>query len=202
MVKKFYVFGFDHPVKAELEHLLSIEKDLRRASTALHLLIAPSPLMREAGVFGAALYTQALVSYVRCFSTGRRKGLCQDIFAAKPELLAAHIDIKSIRDKHIAHPVSEHEHCNILVAAENADSPAVGLGIRYWFLVGGDEKQMKLFLKVIEFTSKHVRHEIKTKGNELAKKVMGSKATWKNAQASFYKSVTDEQVYGPSRREE
>jgi len=35
MAKKFYVFGFDHPVKAELEHLLSIEKDLRRASTAL-----------------------------------------------------------------------------------------------------------------------------------------------------------------------
>lgn len=201
MDKKFYAFGFSHPVKTELEHLLSIEADLRRASTALRLLIAPSPLMREAGIFGAALYTQALVSYARCFSTGRRKGLSQDIFAAKPELLAAHINIKSIRDKHVAHPVSEHEHCNILVAAENADSPAVGLGVRYWFFVGGDNKHMKLFLKVVEFTSKHVSWEIKTKGNELAKKVVGSKATWKNVQASFYKSVTQEQVYGPSRRE-
>ena len=201
MTNKFSAYGFNHPLKAELEQLLSIAADLRRTTTALRFVVSPSPLMREAGILGMALYTQALVSYVRCFSSGRRKGLNQDIFAKKPELLAAHSDIKAIRDKHVAHPVSEHEHCNVLVAAENPDAPAVGLGVRYWFLAGGDEKHMKLFLKVAEFASKHVQREIAVKGNELAKLVIGPRATWKNAQVSFHRCLSDEQVYGPIRRE-
>jgi hypothetical protein len=201
MTNKFSAYGFNHPLKAELEHMLSIAADLRRTTTALRFVASPSPLMREAGILGMALYTQALVSYVRCFSSGRRKGLNQDIFAKKPELLAAHTDIKTIRDKHVAHPVSEHEHCNVLVAAENPDAPAVGLGVRYWFLAGGDEKHIKLFLKVAEFASKHVQREITAKGNELAKLVIGPRATWKNAQASFNRCLSDEQVYGPIRLE-
>lgn len=201
MTNKFSAFGFDHPLKAELEHLLSVAADLRRTATALRFLVSPSPLMREAGILGMSLYTQALVSYVRCFSSGRRKGLSQDIFSKKPDLLAAHTDIKAIRDKHVAHPVSEHEHCNVLVAAENPDAPAVGLGVRYWFFAGGDQKHMKLFLKVAEFASKHVQREIEVKGNELAKLVIGPRATWKNAQASFHRCLNDEQVYGPIRRE-
>lgn len=201
MTNKYSAFGFDHPLKAELEYLLSIEADLRRASTALRCLVSPSPVMHEGGIFGSALYTQALVSYVRCFSSGRRKGLSQDIFAKSPILLAAHIDIKSIRDKHVAHPVSEHEHCNVLVAAEDPDAPAVGLGVRYWFFVGGDQKHMRQFLKVAEFASKHVRQEIKAKGDKLAKLVVGPRATWKSAQASFHGCLNREQVYGPSLRE-
>lgn len=201
MTNEFSAFGFNHPLKVELEHLLSIASDLRRTTTALRCLVSPSPLMREAGIIGMALYTQALVSYARCFSSGRRKGLSQDIFAKKPELVAAHADIKAIRDKHVSHPVSEHEHCNVLVAAENQDAPAVGLGVRYWFLAGGDQKHMKLFLKVTEFASKHVQREITVKGNELAKIVIGPRATWKGAQASFHRCLNDEQVYGPIRRE-
>ncbi len=201
MSTKFSAFGFDHPLKKELEHLLSIEEDLRRTERTLRYLVSPSPLIHEAGILGTALYTQALVSYARCFSSGRRKGLCQDIFSEKPELLAAHADIKSIRDKHVAHPVSEHEHCNVLVAAENPDAPAVGLGVRYWFLVGGDQKHMRQFLKLTQFASKHVGKEIKMKGNELAKLVMGPRATWKSAQASFHGCLSDEQVYGPIHRE-
>jgi len=201
MINKHNAFGFNHPLKAEFEHLLSVEADLRRAATALRCLVSPSPVMLEGGIFGAALYTQALVSYVRCFSSGRRKGLNQDIFAKNPALLAAHADIKSIRDKHVSHPVSEHEHCNVLVAAENQDAPAVGLGVRYWFFVGGDQKHMRQFLKVTEFASKYVQREIKVKGDKLAKLVIGPRATWKSAQASFHRCLNHEQVYGPTRHE-
>ena len=201
MTNKFSAFGFDHPLKSELEHLLSIDKDLQRTATALRCLVSPSPLINESGILGTALYTQALVSYVRCFSSGRRKGLGQEIFAEKPELLAAHTDIKLIRDKHVAHSVSNHEHCNVLVAAKNPDAPAVGLGIRYWFFVGGDQKHMRLFLKATTFASKHVQREIKVKGNELAKLVIGPRATWRSAQASFHSCISDEQVYGPIRHE-
>jgi hypothetical protein len=198
MSKRFNAYGFNHPLKTEVEHLLSLHADLMRARSALCILISPSNDQGiDAGIMGGALYTQALVSYARCFSSGKRKGLQQDIFDGKPQLLAAHLDIKTIRDKHVAHPVSEHEHCSVLVAAEHLDAPAVGLGVRYWFLVGGDQKALRTFLKVTEFAAKHVLKQVHVKGNELAKMVMGPRATWKKAQLAFHQRLTDEQVLGP-----
>ena len=67
-------FGFDHPLKSELERLLSIQSDVRRAVSALRMLAPPSSLMRESGIIGMALYTQALVWYVRCFASDRAVG--------------------------------------------------------------------------------------------------------------------------------
>ena len=55
MTNKFSAYGFNHPLKAELEHLLFIAADLRRTATALRFLVSPSPLMREAGILGMAL---------------------------------------------------------------------------------------------------------------------------------------------------
>ena len=195
-------FGFNHPIKSELERLLSIQSDLRRTVSALQMLAPPSPLMRESGSIGMALYTQALVSYFRCFASGRRKGLSQDIFSSKPVFLAIFTDVKSIRDKHVAHPVSEHEHCNILVAASDANSQAVGLGVRYWFFAGGDDKHMKQFLQLAKFTDKHVSSEVRAKGDELSKEILGPRATWRSAQRDFYRAVSEEAVYGPIRNED
>ena len=110
-------------------------------------------------------------------------------------------DVKSVRDKHVAHPVSELEHCNILVAAADAESPAVGLGVRYWFLSGGDDKHMKQFLQLARFTAKQVSAEVRAKGDELSKQVLGPRATWRSAQRAFYRTVSEEAVYGPVRHE-
>ena len=197
--KPFSAYGFNHPLKTEVENLLSLHADIMRARSALGILISPiNDRGIDAGVIGSALYTQALVSYARCFSSGRRKGLQPSIFDPKPELLAIHLDIKAIRDKHVAHPVNELEHCNVLVAAENLEAPAVGLGVRYWFLVGGDQQSLRDFLKITEFAAKHVLKQVHVKGNELAKAVIGPRATWKSAQVAFHKILTDEQVMGPT----
>ena len=63
MKKNLAAFGFADPLKSELEHLLTIQADLRRTVSCLQMLVPPSHLMREAGVIGMALHTQALVSY-------------------------------------------------------------------------------------------------------------------------------------------
>lgn len=165
------------------------------------MLVPPSLLMRESGTIGMALHTQALVSYVRCFTSGRRKGLGSDIYLGKPLHLATHEKIKTIRDKHVAHAVGDDEHCNVLVAAKDETSPAEGLGVRYWFFAGGDEKYMKDFLKLAEFAHKHVSAEVQTVGDALAKKIMTPKTTWKQAQKAFYRSVSQEEVYGPTNTE-
>lgn len=194
-------FSFDHPLKAELERLITIQADLRRSITCLQMLVPPSRLMRESGTIGMALHTQALVSYVRCFASGRRKGLSPDIYKTVPKYLVLHTNIKSLRDKHVAHAVGEDEHCAILVGAKNDTSPARGIGVRYWFFAGGDDKHMKSFLKLAEFAQRYVTTEIQATGDELSKKLMGPRATWKKAQRAFYQSVSDEEVYGPTRRE-
>lgn len=201
MKKQLRVFGFDHPLKAELERLITIQADLRRVISCLQMLVPPSRLMRESGSIGMALHTQALVSYIRCFTSGKRKGLRSDIYQTKPEYLALHTSIKLLRDKHVAHAVGEEEHCSVLVAAKDETSPAAGLGVRYWFFAGGDDKHMKNFLKLAEFAQKFVASELKTKGDELAKKLMGPRASWKKAQQAFYRGVSDEEVYGPTRHE-
>jgi len=201
MKKELRAFGFDDPLKTELEQLITIHADLRRAISCLQTLVPPSQLMRDSGIIGMALHTQALVSYARCFTSGRRKGLGVAVYSAKPEYLAIHNDIKSLRDKHVAHSVGKSEHCNVLVAAKDETSPAEGLGVRYWFLAGGDGKYMKNFLKIAEFSQRHTATEIERVGNLLSKKYLGSKATWKKAQRAFYQSVSEEAVYGPIKRE-
>lgn len=202
MKKHLHAFGFNHPTKAELERLLAIQADLQTAIRCLQMLVPPSKLMRDAGVIGMALHTQALVSYVRCFTSGRRKGLsADDIYSGKPELMDVHNDIKGLRDKHVAHSVSDHEYCSVLVAAKDETSPAQGLGVRYWFFAGGDDKHMQRFLKLAEFAHKTVKAKSNLTGNELAKLLMGRRATWRRAQLSFYECVSDEEVYGPTRHE-
>ncbi len=201
MNSQLRAFGFDHPLKGELERLIMIQADLRRTISCLQMLVPPSRLMRESGTIGMALYTQALVSYVRCFTSGRRKGLGTDLFATRPEYLSFHASIKALRDKHVAHAVGEDEHCAVLVAAKDETSPAAGLGVRYWFFAGGDDKHMKNFLRVAEFANRHVSSQVQTTGNELAKKLIGPRATWKKAQQAFYQSVSDEEVYGPTQHE-
>lgn len=202
MKKNLSAFGFSDPLKSELERLITIQADLRRTVSCLQMLVPPSRLMRESGVIGMALYTQALVSYVRCFTSGRRKGLNPEIYALKPDLLALHGSIKDLRDKHVAHAVGNDEHCNVLVAAKDTTSPAAGLGVRYWFFAGGDDKHMRGFLRLAEYAQRHVANEVTSTGNALAKKVLGPRATWKKAQQAFSQTVSEEAVYGPIRNED
>lgn len=202
MPQQLFPFGFDDPLKTELERLITIHADLRRAASCLRTLVPPSELMRESGMIGMALHTQALVSYVRCFASGWRKGLSADVYQSKPEYLAIHNEVKALRDKHVSHSVGEDEHCNVLVAAKDETSPAEGFGVRYWFFAGGDPKYMKNFLKITEFSIKNVSAEIEKIGNQLSKKYLGSKATWKKAQHIFHQHVSEEPVYGPIRRDD
>lgn len=194
-------FGFDHQLKSELEHLLSIEGDVCRAKEALSFLHAQPSLFMESGVIAGALFTQALVSYVRCFTSGRRKALDTAIFNSTPELLRIHQEFKELRDRHVAHPVSAHEHVAILVAAEDENSLGIGLGVRAWFYMGLARADVKKFMKLVTFVERHVKSRVTEVGNQLARDVMGKGATWRSAQKCFWLQLTHEQVYGPTKYE-
>ncbi|WP_158656348.1 hypothetical protein, partial [Ralstonia mannitolilytica] len=73
------VYGFYHPLKKQLEDAIGLQRDMERAQSCLQLLIGPPAMLGGASLFVTALYTQALVSYVRCFAKGRRGCLNRDI---------------------------------------------------------------------------------------------------------------------------
>jgi len=197
MATRLRVFLLDHPARGEIERLWSLVGDLERTKTAVQLLIGPPELFRVAGMFAGALYTQALVSYVRCFASGRRKGLDRNLFDDRPDLQKIHDDVKAIRDRHVSHPVGDYERCTMLIAAKDEDSAAKGIGVHHLFFSGAGAKDLKAFLKVVSFAHKYVSSELTRVGDTVAKDVIGKGATWSSAQKQFWKSVSGEDVYGP-----
>lgn len=140
--------NFQNKTKTELETMLSIQADLNRAEGSLDALLQNDAVPAEAM---AALYTQFLVSYVRSFASGRRKGLREDIFTDQ-EIFAIHRELKGVRDRHIAHPVSDHEQCVVLAAVPDLSrNELVGLGVKYWFFVADAPEKLTEYRRPLEF---------------------------------------------------
>jgi hypothetical protein len=146
-----------------------------------------------------ALNTQALISYIRCFGGGKRKGLNREVYASKPELQKIHDEMKHLRDRHIAHSAGPHEHLELLVAAESPDDAALGIGIYSFFLSADNPASLRNFLRLIKFADKYVYGEIERIGNVMAKDLMGPKATWKNSIRKFYEHIDMSQIYRPMK---
>lgn len=59
-----------------------------------------------------ALWTAALIAYVRCFNTGTRSGLTREDVLAAPfegDVIGAHEYFRGMRDQHVAHSVNPFE---------------------------------------------------------------------------------------------
>ncbi|HEX7278114.1 MAG TPA: hypothetical protein VF255_00695, partial [Solirubrobacterales bacterium] len=82
-------------------------------------------LLREDGddadsVLVRAYWTAALIGYVRCFSTGKRFGLSEEVFKDIEGGVEVHRYYKQLRDKHVAHSVNPFEQVKVgvVLAAE------------------------------------------------------------------------------------
>lgn len=177
-----------------------IRGDLRHAVQFLQILLGPPSLHSHAPLLATALQFQALVSYVRCFSTGRRSGLTKDVFAGDQTLEQTHEEFKKVRDQHVAHPAGKHEHNELLIAAKSAFSAARGIGSYNFFFAGFSEKDLRRFLKLVRFVAKKVELEEEQLGDEMARAVIGPKATYAKAQRAFASVIHDEQLYPTKRR--
>ena len=193
------LFKFEHPHKARLEDLQMIREDLSRAIQCVRLLLGPPPMHNHAPVFASALQTQALVSYVRCFSTGRRTALKRNVFTPRPELEKVHDEFKKLRDQHVAHPAGPHEHNELIVAAKSADSRAHSIGSYNFFFAGFPVKDLRRFLALLKFVDKQALAEENLLGNELARDLLGSRSSYARARRAFSLVVSREQLY-PTKR--
>jgi hypothetical protein len=134
----------DYPEAIELSDLISIHYDLKFTLDTLALLksMFDSPrqypneqLKQRDEIFKRSLWTSALITYVSCFSSGKRYGLTTDIFNSDPQRALAiqcHEFYKNIRDKSIAHSVNPFEDTQILIAlSDPSKSPKGILGIAH-----------------------------------------------------------------------
>ena|SRR6218665_594224 len=187
-----HAFGFSHPDKERLEHLLSVRGDLGRSDEALSSLLDRTSLFGGGGLLAEAIFTVAVIAYFRCFASGRRKGLSPDIFATKPRLLKAHEEFKSIRDQHIAHPVGVLENLHVMVAATDPSSPAQGVGSLGVFFSHVQQRSTLLLLRqVVRYALAHVDQQIEIVGSKLASEILGRPISWKDSQKAFFAAIGD-----------
>jgi hypothetical protein len=78
-----------------------------------------------------SLWISALIIYVRCFTSGKRYGLTEDIYSELPgEPIITHRYYKDTRDKHIAHSVNAFEETvvGIILSGQEPESvEAIGV---------------------------------------------------------------------------
>ena len=185
-----HAFAFSHPDKVRLEHLLSVRGDLGRADEALSSLLGHPEMFGSGGLLAEAVFTLAVVAYVRCFASGRRKGLSADIYAGDERLQRAHAEFKAIRDQHIAHAVGVLENLHVSVAAVDPQSPALGVGSLGVFFSHTTKRSTLLLLRrAVRFATKRVEQQVDSLGTTLASQLMDRHVTWKEAQKAFRKAL-------------
>ena len=108
--RKLPTVRVDFAEAGHLADLLSIHQDHSFTIGASTRLLEAINEMPGDSVLIQSLWTAALISYIRCFASGKRYGLSEEILS---RLEGAPIDVhrfyKHLRDKHIAHSVNPFE---------------------------------------------------------------------------------------------
>src|SRR5687767_7424704 len=101
---------------AVLSELASLFHDLKFVVDAGDSLDAVFAEGREDSTLAQAYWTAAVITYIRCFTTGIRSRLTESDLARLPlegEVVEFHRLLKDMRDKHIAHSVNPFEDVRI-----------------------------------------------------------------------------------------
>lgn len=112
----------------ELAEWLSIGNDLIHVMEAAKKLIELMDAKNEDATLQRALWSSAVVAYVRCFSTGRRVSLDPSVYKElEGDPLAPHQFYVDARNKHVAHPVNVFEETKIgLLVGSKGEVRGVG----------------------------------------------------------------------------
>ena len=153
-------------------HLFAIQQDLNFVIRALDRL---SPLIPDdsddASVVAEALWSAALIAYTRCFTSGRRTALRFDDLGLSRTMADLHHELDSIRDKHIAHPVSDLEQVSVLSArAPDSEVHLLTLVDRH---TAGTPEQVVAFRRLVEA----VLASVQPRMDRLAEVIMGELKT-------------------------
>ena len=119
-----------------------------------------------------SLWTSALITYVRCFASGKRYGLTEKIYSELPgEPITTHRYYKDTRDKHIAHSVNTFEETVIGIILTGQESePVEVLGVAN--LTADRISDSAEGVRQLGGLAKHARRYVAEKAQEAHNKVL------------------------------
>lgn len=122
-------------------------------------------------VMKRSLYSAALQSYSRCFTSSKRKHLNQEIYShLDGEPLACHQMYLSMRNKHLAHSVNAFEAMKIglsLAPEETGIREILGVGCYTMLFVYVDAEHMRQLARLANVAKKYVESEIEKLQNQI-----------------------------------
>lgn len=115
------------PKAIVLEEKYSIEADLLESLSYLKILIEDRESLRAE--IKESLWNAALMSFFRCFGSGVRTKLSKNIFRVLPGEPIKFFDyLKDLRDKHVAHSVSQLDIVRVVATIDPKAEKIVGNG--------------------------------------------------------------------------
>lgn len=121
---ELYIAEVNYEEAKKLADLASISQDLSFTIDALKRLLQLLKDDDKDNILIQSFWTAALISYVRCFSRGKRFGLSENIFEKlEGDPIGCHRYYKNLRDKHIAHSVNPFEQVVAGLVLSEPDNP-------------------------------------------------------------------------------
>lgn len=133
------------PAAQDLAGIAGVVNDLSFAADAVARLLAIPEKARDDNTLTRALWSSALIAYIRCFSEGVRYSLKPTIFSATPGADVAHEFFRNLRNKHIAHPVNAFEGCGVGLLVSPDTMEVSGVGELLLFQITPSEQNLKVF---------------------------------------------------------
>ncbi len=190
MAKKLRAWDFEHPRKEFLQELLSVAHSLEGAADAVAFLKsrAQRGKIRKAKdesefLIEISVYWYAVMSYMRCFTTGRHSRL--DINAISKVTKAQrefHQSLREVRNKYIAHPTGHPFEGAMILLHATTESEHPNRFVSFHAKLSGETgRNLGIFARLLDCVLNHVHAQIEKVGDEIAVQYLGQDATWKSA---------------------
>jgi len=112
--KSLLICEVDYSEAKELANIISLIQDIDYCIKTCERLIASIESETDDPILQASLWTSALISYARCFATGKRYGISEEFLSKLDgDPIGAHRYYINMRDKNIAHSVNPFEQVKI-----------------------------------------------------------------------------------------
>jgi hypothetical protein len=120
---EMYIAEVDFDEAKQTADLMSYFQDLAFTISALDRLQQLIDDNSKDEVLAASLWIAALITYARCFSTGKRFGLSEKLFEGIEGGVECHQLYMNLRNKHIAHSVNPYEQVVVGLVLSPPSSP-------------------------------------------------------------------------------
>lgn len=165
-----------HAVYRDLEFVVNVSNYLIQVMEQRERQQGEPTSVGTSSFLEQALYTAALVAYVRCFSTGKRKHRLDDsIFKGDAEhLLERHQYYKNTRDKHIAHSVNAFEITKTAawIKGQDTDAPEIQMvGAIYTYMMSETIDDIRSMMKLATYVQTIVHGRLNNANLKLSERV-------------------------------